>query len=438
MKKINNKKLLYYTYFLLSDLKIVQNLWKQLTGQEFRVSANKLTLLNSLPLLIDQVQVDNLDYSVFIYGNYLILEMLRETEEGFQTAITELEATVIATVTLIDDPKARLGETIILVSDNWLDSTEIVHQEVIETDSLFGPLHFVKTLNDEERHYYSVNTTLQIGEGLTGLRRFLPLMDKKIFIHNAKMRYIRQRTSQIINEADAIEQTVSQILLSSNAVRNNQPLTDVLEIEIEHLSKNYGILASYYRLLRESQGILDNSLILVTREARRIYGGRVQVNLQDYLAVCKNTTREVIQASERVNLIMGEIKAAIEVIRTQVDLLRSKESVELQHQFKKIMDQNTALQEKSLSLQVAAGFVEFIVIAYYSFSFWKYQSDPVIFDRIPGPLTFLVACAFAGVSVICTHQLAHERRFTKGLALSTAVIIALLALMAVLSSGLLF
>ena len=88
---------------------------------------------------------------------------------------------------------------------------------------------------------------------------------------------------------------------------------------------------------------------------------------------------------------MNEVKAAIDVVQTQVDLMRSKESVELQRQFNLVLAQNVDLQRKSLTLQIAAGFVEFIVIAYYSLSIWKNLSDPNIFHHIPAILTLIIA-----------------------------------------------
>jgi len=395
-------------------------------------------LLNTVSVLIEQYQISWGECSIISCGSFLILEVVQESVISIEKALDDLETLIRLPIIKIDNLQAGFGETVVLVSNTWEPIGEMVFQEDIETNSLFGPFKFIKTANDEQRHVYAFNTALQTGDGFKGLQKLIPHFDRRIFIHNSKMRYIRQRTNLITTEADKIGLMVSNILQNRFRANNEQLLTEILETEIEQLSLNYGVLASYFRLLREGQGILDSSLLRVIGEARKIFGKKVETNLQEYLTLCRKAAKEVQQASEQVNLIMNEVKAAIEVIQTQVNLLRSKESVELQRQFKMVMDQNVALQQKSLTLQVAAGFVEFIVIAYYSFSLWKNLSNAEIFHRVPGLLTLLVASLFAGVSVLCTHLLAHERRLTKKLALAIFSILTLLALMAILSSGLIF
>ncbi len=432
------RKLIYYQYFLLSDLRIFREIWLKLTGRELHAAANSFSLLSTANILVEQCPTAWGIYSVYSCGSFLILEITREAAISFPKMLDELEALVRQPLVCSEDFNICFGETVILISDQWENLHETKPQEEIGTNTLFGPLKFIKTPDEEIRHVYALNISLMASENQNDLINLIQQFDKQVFIHNSKMRYLRQRTHLINIEADKSAFMVSNILHNRFAAPTEQSPAEIMEARIEQLALNYGIIASYFRLLQESQGLLERSQSRITAAARKIYGNKLESNLQEYLAVCRKATRDVQQASDRVNLIMNEVKAAIDVVQTQVDLMRSKESVELQRQFNLVLTQNLDLQRKSLTLQIAAGFVEFIVIAYYSLSIWKNLSDPNIFKHIPAALTLIIAASFAGLAVFGTHLLAHEHRSFKQIALASGGILTLLALMAILSSGLIF
>ncbi len=432
------RKLTYYQYFLLSDLRVFREIWLKLTGRELHAAANSFSFVSTAAVLVEQHPTTWGIYSVYSCGSFLILEISREAGITFSEMLEELETLVRQPLAFSEDFKIGFGETIILISDQWEDLPETEPRDEISTNTLFGPLKFIKTLDEERRHVYALNNSLMTPENQNDLINLIRHFDKQVFIHNTKMRYLRQRTHLINMEADKNALMVSNILHNRFIAQVAQSPAEVMEAKIEQLALNYGVIASYFRLMQESQGLLERSQSRVTTAARNIYGNTLESNLQEYLAVCRKTAGDVQHASDRVNLIMNEVKAAIDVVQTQVDLMRSKESVELQRQFNLVLTQNVDLQRKSLTLQVAAGFVEFIVIAYYSLSIWKSLSDSNIFHHIPAILTLIIAGSFAGLAVFGTHLLAHEHRSFKQIALATCGILILLTLMAVLSSGLIF
>lgn len=409
-----------------------------MTGQELHTAANSLSFVNTASTLVEQCPTAWGIHSVYSCGSFLILEISREAAISFPKMLEDLETSVRQPLACNEDYRIGFGETVILVSDQWENLHETQPQEEISTNTLFGPLKFIKTPDEERRHVYALNVSLMASENQNDLINLIRHFDKQVFIHNTKMRYLRQRTHLIKIEADKNASMVSNILHNRFVAQADQSPAEIMEIKIEQLALDYGVITSYFRLMQESQGLLERSQSRVTAAARKIYGNKLESNLQEYLAVCRKAAGDVRQASDRVNLIMNEVKAAIDVVQTQVDLMRSKESVELQRQFNLVLAQNVDLQRKSLTLQIAAGFVEFIVIAYYSLSIWKNLSDPNIFHHIPAILTLIIAGSFAGLAVFGTHLLAHEHRSFKQIALASGGILALLALMALLSSGLVF
>ena len=432
------RKLFYFQYFLLSDLKVFREIWLELTGRELHAMAKNFSFVSTSSILVEQCPTAWGVYSVYSSGSFLILEIFRESEFTFSKMLDELETQVRQPLTASDDFKIGFGETIILISDLWENLYGTKPQDEINTNTLFGPLKFVRTLDEERRHVYTLNNSLMASENQNNLINLISHFDRQVFIHNTKMRYLRQRTHLINIEANNNGLMVSSVLHNRFVAQAIQSPTEIMEVKIEQLALNYGVIASYFRLLQESQGLLERSQLRVTAAAHKIYGNQLESNLQEYLTVCRKAAGEVQQVIDRVNLIMNEVKAAIDVVQTQVDLMRSKESVELQRQFNQVLAQNVALQQKSLTLQVAAGFVEFIVIAYYTLSIWKSLSDPNIFHHIPAILTLIIAGSFAGLAVFGTHLLAHEHRSFKQIALASGGILVLLGIMAILSSGRIF
>ncbi|NPV27128.1 MAG: hypothetical protein HPY81_06700 [Firmicutes bacterium] len=318
----------HYLYYLLTDRQIVWQIWSELTGRTIKVSSADFKLQSS-PMVIDRADITWGWLTLFSQGNFLILELASAVQDGLDSTLGWLRAEFFAVVNKLDELPLRIGETTLVVAEAEEMTGWLVPIEEVSFSTRFGQLTYIKTAAEEQRHLYRVNPTDLTEEGLNGLRSWLPLLEKAIFTHNARMRYLGERTRIISAIADEIEQAVSAGLHQRFGTGHELPTAEELEAGIGQLSKQYGTLAGYYRLLRESQTILDNSFTELLQAARRLMGPATESDLAGYLSLCQRTANLVQQVNEQVTLTMGDVKAGIEVARTQVDLLRSKESVEL-------------------------------------------------------------------------------------------------------------
>jgi multisubunit Na+/H+ antiporter MnhB subunit len=116
------------------------------------------------------------------------------------------------------------------------------------------------------------------------------------------------------------------------------------------------------------------------------------------------------------------VKNAIDVIRMKISIERGRETIELQHE--------------SISLQVAAGFIEFIVVFYYTLNSWKILAGKVFSTLSPGVI-LITLTAFSSSVVLFTHAVAaarkEKKRFTAEMATSLGLILLFTSLMFLLT-----
>ena len=94
------------------------------------------------------------------------------------------------------------------------------------------------------------------------------------------------------------------------------------------------------------------------------------------------------------------------------------------------------LQEERLALQVAAGFVEFVLIFYYTLKSWEGVAGHEVFDHVPPLLRLLVVAGVAAGATIGTHSLAdaiQHKKANKGVWLAAVLIVISLTALVILS-----
>lgn len=457
----------YYLYYLANDSIIIRDIWLLLTGQplasswEVNLFIPITPLLAQAPVQYPAILEGKCTARLYLYEQILIMELILNeiadetitspaprphSQPPFNNEETSPVKQLRKVIADADPLRFRLGETLLFVRQssfppvlwdkNW--------QEEIKAATFNGSLYFSSS-STEEKHLYlflfhpsSEEPLSANGSAINFLTSCLPLMEAKIFQHNIRMRFLRQRNKAILSEIRHVAQKVNNLLHTKLSSESNEKRVVSLETEITRLSYDYGTIAGYYRLLQESQNKLRNSFQQMIYSARRLFGSETETALNRYLQQCRQIEEEINDALSQCTMLMSDIKAALDVVRARVDLLHSRESITLQQQLKTIMDQNVLLQKESLTLQVAASFVEFIVIAYYSFSLWKYLSNPEIFHRIPSLLVIFLVVSFAGLAVLSTHFLAHDRLLSRRILLTIILLLIVIFLMVLLSSGCLF
>ncbi len=115
---------------------------------------------------------------------------------------------------------------------------------------------------------------------------------------------------------------------------------------------------------------------------------------------------QLTQAEANLQVSQQDYQAAIEVVRSRIDMMNSRSNLATQAQIRELMEHNTEMQKQSLVFQYAAGLIEFIVLAYYSHSLWKNLSHEG-YLMVPASIQFIVVLLFSGNAVYCTHLLAE-------------------------------
>ncbi|WP_455368498.1 hypothetical protein [[Eubacterium] cellulosolvens] len=232
----------------------------------------------------------------------------------------------------------------------------------------------------------------------------------------------RRQIDQISDERVEINKSVGQTL--HKGITKDMPNEERLmyqEKRINDLSKMFEKLVNHGITLKSSEEILTRELreieeFIVSKEFKP---GRdkIRKKIRPYLELNEAIDREYRLVENAVQ----NIRAAIQVVQTKVGLIRSSETVTLQRDTKR-------LQEEGISLQMAASFIEFVIVFYYGLGVWKILADDV-FHHIPAWIVFVVISSFALSVTALTHFIGksrmHNWKISRGLVISAGSMISI-------------
>lgn len=238
--------------------------------------------------------------------------------------------------------------------------------------------------------------------------KHLPLIELTVTRLQMLNRLLRDRNQAVTRERIDLDRQLIQILHTDLVKELPQAhIIDEYEQHLDLLSTGYGKLVNDYALVQDGSQRLTALLEQL----------RGELSLEPYFLFSEDTAQQIYQPFERM---AGELsrtleelhisrenhQAAIEVVRSRIDLLLSKENIATQSQIRSLMEINTAVQKQSLTFQFAAGLIEFIVLAYYSHSLWKALA-PDAYHALAGWIQLLFVILFSGTTVYMTHLLAE-------------------------------
>ncbi len=243
-------------------------------------------------------------------------------------------------------------------------------------------------------------------------RRFLleglPQLQAGIIKLQMIISLLRDRHQTIILEKEELNQKLSRIL-HAHLVTEQSNLEESTELEqqIDELSASYGMIAGDYALLSQDCKKIDSLLNDLNRQFRIQPGLKLDDEFRDNIVQPYHSRlQEMHNTLDELRISRENHQAAIEVVRSKVDILNSRANIATQGQIKDLMELNTQMQKQSLVFQYAAGLIEFIVLAYYSHSLWSHLAHNA-YAAIPGWIQFIVVMVFSGSTVYCTHLLAE-------------------------------
>lgn len=253
--------------------------------------------------------------------------------------------------------------------------------------------------------------------------------------------YFSQQRQTIVDERADVDSRVGALLHKQVVTTDaDHPETASLEINIANLSRMFGLLATDSLLMRQADKRLEQDLgsykaslgAVMSRAAGTAdeIGEHFLGQFEAELKAVRNVIRDLDYSRQNA-------EAAIEVIRTQIELLRAREGALIQDQTKGLLGQMIRLQEEGLAIQVAAGVIEFVLIFYYVLISWEHLLGIEAAEHIPPLLRMLPVLILAGGGAIGTHYLARSIKNktwrNTGLWISAALIVLSLAALVIFS-----
>ncbi|NOZ76499.1 MAG: hypothetical protein GXO65_02230 [Euryarchaeota archaeon] len=275
-----------------------------------------------------------------------------------------------------------------------------------------GHLFLLAEKEGHKEHAYVLAFSGDSGALARLLSHQLPVFDFTVHKVHAERDYFRNQRKWAMEEKHDIDKKVGEILHKRIVGKSLNPENiELLEKEIETLSSKYAILVNDVQIIKKSRTVLEEDLrwaMARLRELGEPEGGEDLSILKDSEEL-KDRLDEDISS---LNYSIQNTKTAIDTVRTNVELLRSRETI--------------LLQKEAISIQVAAGFVEFLIVFYYSLASWGYLLGHPRFDAVPVGIRFTGILLFSISAVVFTHflgkALKDRKRVNRGMVISGAAI----------------
>lgn len=252
-------------------------------------------------------------------------------------------------------------------------------------------------------------------------------------------KYYRDQRTVISSETEQASKDLSKILYSTLVPANNREQLSKLEEDLADLSRGYGLLTANHRIIKEGHHRLsdlviamEHTLAAIDSENKDLFVNSVMDPLREEADDLEELENDLAEAREGY-------QAGLEVVRGKVDILLSRESLGLQQKVMEVMEVNNKMQQQSLTFQVAASLIEFVIVAYYGMSLWKYLNEAG-FHALPGWAAAILVLLFAGDVTFLTHLIAERIQGHHGLRFKTvaAVLVLIIVVGIMVCSGVIF
>lgn len=310
--------------------------------------------------------------------------------------------------------------------------TPIKQKQLVELKIRHGRSARLEWLWPEEKSHYAFSVNPPTQETQYFLEFELPCIEASLLRLDKINSYYREQKRLLLKEKEGLDQRLSRILHSNTVSSANQAdKIEELENQLQSLVASFGVIAGDYSIILEGvnriQQMMNYSRYLLDKQKEIEVDDILYEKIFDYYF---NKLKDMENLAEGLRISRENYQAAINVIRSRLDILISHENINTQNQIKNIMELNTSIQKQGLIFQFAAGLVEFVVLAYYSHSLWKALAYNA-YHVVPGWLQFIITCIFSGTTVYLTHIIAeyiqgekHHRRRIIWLALFLLLLLA--------------
>lgn len=328
-------------------------------------------------------------------------------------------------------PAKHFGEATVFIGDTISDFLLPDEEEAEEEDDAdlgipisdggdtlalagsFGDLFHLPPGDGDRAHYYSLSPLEGLSDGLflRLVTQKLPELDMSIRRLQQKQVVFEDRRVAIESERRAMDGAVGRFFHREAAAQNegDKARSDRLASEIGRLSQVYAVLATDAQLMKEAEASFKEEIDALHRCAGAIAGHTLFPDsplLAYYDGRFGSKLQSLSVESAALAMSLDRVGAAIDIIRTEVGLLRGSEAIEIQNQTRELLRHNVALQQERMALLVAAQVIEFVVVFYYSLSAWDAIVGIEQMEKIPVMIRFGAVALFSGASVGLTHMVA--------------------------------
>ncbi len=421
----------HYIYFHTDDEKEIRNAWNSLIQEydekEIKGDVSKPEKTEKTFIPISFVIGDRNGSYLSCFQNIAIIGLLFFSEDLLQEVnfknIEEKRNKIKESLSY------ALGEGTVLIVEEE-EQIEIIKDQfpenpIIESELSFGKLYH--SSRDSRNYYFCIpskNDPL-----LKFLIEDLPIFDANFQSLDKKVKFFQDQRQLMEKERMELDKFVGKILYRGIGKKESDlERIEILEEEINNLSTTYEKMANYIFMTKNAQNTIKDEMGRLEEHLSLLF---LEKPLESkYLKDNKEILDQLKLEEGLLSASLEGTKTAIDVVATKVGLLRGRESLTLQKQTQK-------LQEEGLTMQMAASFIEFIIVFYYTLSIWKIFLTEEVLHHIPVLVQFTLVALFSFAVVICTHYVAVSWRehwkINRGIVITSVAIALLVISMAAIS-----
>ncbi len=366
-----------FLYFIKEKDQEIGRLWKRATGllkegEELRVleEYNQLTLAR-------RFSSPQAELSLYLRGDVVILQLLLLSPEDDPGMPKRLREAASAEVSLF------LGETLLFISEDREKIARLYGDISWRKSELRqGDLYLLE--ESGERQSYLLLSSVPRRDFFIRFA-YIDLLGRKL---SREAEFFLEQLAVTRQRRKELESDASKMLAESCCTMEE------FERVIDKLSSVYIELAQYLEWISSKVSVLREDIHQFEKEVKGLLAGKDEIfseNMKSY----NYALDTLMYGRENFILAQEKVKNAMDVVRMKIAIERGRETIELQHE--------------SISLQVAAGFIEFIVVFYYTLNSWKILAGEAFASLSPGVI-LLTLSAFSSSVVLFTHAVATARR----------------------------
>jgi len=379
----------HYLYFLASDDETIEKVWQKI-GDLHHLSDSEIDSEDAGFAVSRSASGEGVSAILFVAGHTATFQVRYQgRSSGDLTGV--LDRTREA---LEDELLDSLGESTLLISLEGEGKDEGIP---FPPDSFpGGHLSVVPEKEGEPRRFF---VTGPVNEDLRRfIREKLIPLDRLDHEMGRELVFDEDQYQSVVEKMEEMNRQISSVLnLKSKELED-------LEEEVGTISDIHAQMTDYNFLLGSIAHRLRTEIPWFDRVHSRAFGAedtffqnRIRRRADRLLDSLALTQKELSRSLQNA-------RAAVDVIKSRVDLTRSRTNLELQHQISSLMVQNIHIQEEMQVTGVAASLIEFFVVVYYGLGVWKTLAGEELMHHIPIALTGVMITLFSLSVAIGTHK----------------------------------